>query len=155
VYGHDPQLPIRRALPFWSLIQYGGVLDDAAYDGWCQTGRCAYVERVLQEIAPVAVTYAWIDGSMSEAERFRRAYDILKDANRFARFVFDTRDSFWSKSLTLDDNLFCWNDGHIITDQIALPAVFKVGGTCAARSQALTHFPLPPRKLYYRLLEQP
>jgi ATP-binding cassette subfamily E protein 1 len=33
---------------------------------------------------------------------------------------------------------------------------FKVGGgTCAARLQALTHFPLSPRKLCYRLLEQP
>jgi hypothetical protein len=30
-----------------------------------------------------------------------------------------------------------------------------VGGTCASRSQALTHFPLSPRKLCYRLLEQP
>jgi hypothetical protein len=29
------------------------------------------------------------------------------------------------------------------------------GGTCASRSQALAHFPLPPRKSCYRLLEQP
>jgi hypothetical protein len=34
-------------------------------------------------------------------------------------------------------------------------AALQVGGTCAARSQALTHFPLSPRKLYFRLLEQP
>jgi len=126
VYGHNPQLPIRRALPFWSLVPYGGVLDDAAYDAWCQTGRCAYVEDVLRDIAPPDVLQAWFDDTMHEAERFRRAYDILKDANRFARFVFDDRDPFWGKPLTAADGLFCWNDGHLIANQIALPVVFKV-----------------------------
>jgi hypothetical protein len=42
-----------------------------------------------------------------------------------------------------------------IVDTPHFAAKRKVGGTCAARSQALTHFPLPPRKLCYRLLEQP
>jgi hypothetical protein len=40
-------------------------------------------------------------------------------------------------------------------DAAQVRSFIQVGGTCAARSQALAHFPLPPRKLCSRLLEQP
>jgi hypothetical protein len=40
-------------------------------------------------------------------------------------------------------------------DSETIERAWSGGGTCAARSQALTHFPLSPRKICYRLLEQP
>lgn len=129
-------LDIRPALPFWTLIEFGGPLTRNQFRQWKEQGKIT--EFINHNGQRVILDYSQVHDVV---QALREATLYLQSYNRFSKFVFDRNDPIWFQPLPENTRLCCWNCSYSLRGVAPTTAVLEYNTEmeCATHCEGMFH----------------
>jgi hypothetical protein len=144
VYGFGIRfLDIVAALPFWTLIEFGGPLTRQQFRQWKE-------ERKLSQVHIISGNK---DFDFSQIANREEAWNCavleLSRLCPYFQFVFEPSNPFWFESLPANTRYCCWNCGHSLANIAPTTAVWEFNEETETASQCDGFFHATACKLSY------